>query len=307
MGLLALFPFATLCGCATDRLVSRAGSELVEHAVATYRDEPDFEIARVSAYANIKLMEALHHADPEDEETVLRLAEGFAGIAFAFAEDDLQRSGAAGGEVEAARDRVVALYLRGRSYAERALSASRPELAAALHDSAFSLRRTLDTATAGDVRPLFWYAFNALGAAGADADPATRAPELGRIRVVAERLTELDGAFEHGGPWLLLGVIDASLPEHLSVTADGGEAAFEKARLASAGRFLLTDVEWARAHAVTTGDRAGFTNALEEVLAAPDDVLPGERLMTVVAKRRARRLLQQSDSLFAPVETDDGE
>ncbi len=50
----------------------------------------------------------------------------------------------------------------------------------------------------------------------------------------------------------------------------------------------------------STPDRPLFERELKAVLAAPEDVLPGRhRLLTVVAQRKARRLLQQADTLFA--------
>lgn len=308
-------------GCAANRLASRAGAELAVHSIAVYRDEPDYELARVSGYANVKLLEALLRSDPEDQALRLQLAEAFAGVAFAFAEDDLMAAccadpggpeppgsaGAPGDEraacggaadIAAARARVRALYDRGAAYARRALAARRPRVAAALDGSAFALRAALGPATRENAAALFWYAFNALGAAGAAEDAAAGAPALGRIRVIAERLVELDATLEHGGPWLLLGVIDASLPAHLSVTADRGAAAFAQARRIAGDAFLLGDVEWARTYAVATGDRRGFETALDRVLAAPQDVVPGERLMTTVAKRRARYLRRRADALF---------
>ncbi len=63
---------------------------------------------------------------------------------------------------------------------------------------------------------------------------------------------------------------------------------------------LFGRVEYTHFYAVQTGDRPLFERELKAVLAAPEDVLPGRhRLLTVVAQRKARRLLQQADTLFA--------
>jgi hypothetical protein len=298
----------SLAGCATHRVVASAGTELAAHSMASYRDEPDYELARVSGYANVKLMEALLRSDPENAELMLGLAQGFAGVAFAFAEEDLDRLRcSAPGAVANERRRLAALYRRGQAYAAAALEADHARAADVLAGSPFALRRYLAGFRGPDLSGLFWYAFNALGAAGAGDDEVETVFELGRVRVIAERLVELDAAYAHGGPLLLLGIIDASLPEHLSVVADRGASSFERARALNDGRFLLAHVEWARTYAVTTRDRDGFDAALADVLSAPPDILPEERLITTVAKRRARSLIGRSESLFSPPTTSDGE
>jgi hypothetical protein len=285
-------------GCATERLARGAVWRLAEDAVAAQRDEPDLEMARIAGYANLELLEALRRSQPRRAELRLALAEGFAGIASLFAEDETLAAGCAGdGAGAIARERLAALYARGRGHAVAVLEHRHPGIESTLALPPARLSAALRDATdSRDSRALLWLAVAWLGEVGASEKP--RLADLGRVRAVVGRLAALDPELMYGAPLVLLGTIDASVPAAASASADRGAAAFERAIEGPGRRLLLARVERARTLQVALNDREAFRRDLDAVLKAPADVLPGERLMTSVALRRARGLLARERALF---------
>lgn len=285
-------------GCATDRMIVNASSDLLQHSISAYRDEPDFELARVAGLSNLKIIEALHRMQPDQRDLLEHLAEGFAGAAFAFAEDQVEAL--RDGDPDAlhnARQRAHSFYERGRNYAVGALALRHPDIEHALTRSSFALADYVSSLRRSDVPALFWLTFSELGSI-ALSDGGGLATRLGRVRALAVRLVELNEAYAHAGALVMLGVIDSSTPSRISPSQDRGRRFFERALEVTDRRFLPAHVEFARSYAVAVGDRALFESTLTEVVEAPDDILPGERLMTIVAKRRAGRLLARVDRLF---------
>ena len=303
---LSVCAVSLLCGASlgcSQRLLINASSDLLQHSVQVHRDEPDFELARVAGLANLKLIEALDGMEPDRRELLEYLAEGFAGAAFAFAEDRMEALRDSDPVAFAdERHRARGLYERGRDYAVHALSLDHPDIEDALTRSSVALARYLAEFGPPDVPALFWLGFSELGAL-ATSDDGPVGLRVGRARAIAARLVELDEVYAHAGALLMLGVIDASAPSRLSRTPDRGLAYFEQALQLTQRRFLPAQVELARSYAVAVDDRALFESVLTEVMDAPGDILPGERLMTTVAKRRAARLLARADRLF-PEESD---
>ena len=123
--------------------------------------------------------------------------------------------------------------------------------------------------------------------------------ETARLETLAEHLVELDENYFYAGARLLLAVKHASLPPNLGGSLPKAEREFNRIFALTDGKFLLAKVLWARYYATAAQDRAAFQNALHQVVDAPLDLLPNRRLLTVIAKRRARQLLLRADDLFA--------
>lgn len=294
---LSLALSAGLTGCSGKRMMVRTARTMLPDALAAFNDEPDWELARTAGFSNLKYLETLHRAAPEDREILVTLAQAFGGVAMAFLEDDMEAvRGVDEVRFEEGRQRAVAFYRRGQAYAGRALDLGHPGLLRQLEGGGAD--RALCRLTGDDLPALFWYAFNQGGALWLSrSDPATLG-ELSLNRRLILRAAELDETYFFGGPLLLRGVIEASLPPMLGGSLESGGRFVNRAVDVSQGRFLLARVLRARFVAAPAGDRQRFDDELDAVLAAPIDILPGYRLFTVVAQRRAERLEQRAERLF---------
>ena len=55
---------------------------------------------------------------------------------------------------------------------------------------------------------------------------------------------------------------------------------------------------YAKHYAVRVQDRELFVETLEEIIAAPDNLLPEQNLANEIAKQQAKDLLEETDDMF---------
>ena len=292
---LSVLPLSVWLSCSIRSMTVTAGISLIQHGMEALADEPDFELAKAAAFANIKTLEALHRQSLKHEEILVLLAQSFGSAALAFVEDPVEELFAQGKDKEfaAARKRAESFYLRGLAYAEQALLLHHPGFRQALTASDTAWRTYLAQEVGReDVPRLFWFAFNFAGALNMrPTEPASLA-DTTRLEVMAERLAELDEHYFFSGPRLLLAVKHASLPPTLGGSFPRAQQEFDRVFELTRGKLLLAKVLWVRYYAVGARDREAFRTELQKVLDAPLDILPERRLLTVVAKRRAGQLLR---------------
>jgi len=284
-------------GCSGKRVMVRTARTLLPDAMAAFNDEPDRELARTAGFSNLKYLETLHRAAPGDQEILVALAQAFGGMAVAFLEDDMEAArGVDEARFDEARQRAAAFYRRGQEYAGQALELRHPGILQKLEGGGAD--QALRELNGDDLPALFWYAFDQGGALWLSRSEPAALRELPLNRRLILRAIELDETYFFGGPLLLRGLVDATLPPLLGGSLEAGDLLVSRAIEISDGRFLLARVLHARFVALPAGDRERFDDELDAVLAAPLDVLPGYRLFTVVAQRRAERLKARAEQLF---------
>jgi hypothetical protein len=107
-----------------------------------------------------------------------------------------------------------------------------------------------------------------------------------------------DPDFFYGGPSLYFGVYYGSYPKALGGRPDLARENFDRAVASGKGRFLMTDVLYARTYAVGIQDQELFRRLLTRVVEASPDLLPEQRLANTVAQNKARDLLAHAEELF---------
>ena len=121
--------------------------------------------------------------------------------------------------------------------------------------------------------------------------------ELSRVKALMAKVAELDGMYDHGGPYLYLGVLETLLPPAMGGRPELGREYFERAIAASNGRYLMVKVMFARSYARLLFDRELHDELLNEVLSAPVQE-PGLTLVNAIAQEQARVLLADADEFF---------
>ncbi len=286
-------------GCSGKQMMVRTTRTMLPDALAAFNDEPDWELARAAGFSNIKLLETLHRACPKDEEILVTLAQAFGGVALVFLEDDMEALRDAGGPpFDEARQRAADFYVRGRDYAGKALELRHPGFLGRLDGGGEAAVQALKDLSTRDVPALFWYTFNQAGDLWLNRSDPTVMRAVPVNRRLALRLGELDETYFFGGPLLLLGIADAWLPPMLGGSLEQSGLRFRLAMELSEGKFLLARLLYAQHYAVAAGDRELFDGELQAILDAPAQVLPGYRLFTTLAQRRARMLIPRGDDLF---------
>ncbi|MDE2142211.1 MAG: hypothetical protein KGJ84_07360 [Elusimicrobia bacterium] len=282
---LLLAAAASLCACAAvDRAALSTTADVLAVGRGATLDEPDYQLARDAMPAQLKLIETFLVADPENRELRRLAAEGFGGAAFLFLEDTEPL-------------RAKGFYLRGRDHALAALalkSAFRG-LAAKTPDD---FQAALAKARRDDVPDLFWAGFNWAGYVNLSKDDAAALADLPKVAALMTRVSELEPGYHFDGVDLFFGVYYASRPRMLGGDPAKAKAAFERARKATKGQYLMAHVLNARAYAVAVQDRELYQQLLKKVLESPSGQLPEARLTDEAAKRKAAVLLEKIDDYF---------
>jgi tetratricopeptide (TPR) repeat protein len=122
--------------------------------------------------------------------------------------------------------------------------------------------------------------------------------DISRIEPALKKVLLLDPNFYYAGAHRGLGVFYGSRTKILGGNPEQAKANFEKSLSLTKRRFLINSFLYAKTYAVQSQDSDLFKKLLNEILEAPDDLFPEERLANAVAKLKAKALLESIDDLF---------
>jgi hypothetical protein len=271
-------------GCSLKTLGVRTTAEILEDGIASFEAESDLPLAREAAGSQIKLLEALHRADPGNRKVLLALTRSLGSYAFGFLEREAETD-------PDARNRAAALYRRGAEYGLALLGLDKGS-----KENAWLER--LDRMDAGAVPALFWTGYCWAGAIRKSADSPAALAELPKAVAMIERVLVLQPGYHFGAPRLFMGVYYADRPRLAGGSPNRAREFFERAMDDSAGRYVMGKYLWARFGAVASQDPTLFERLLKEVIDSPETTLPEQRLSQEIARGWARSLLERKSDFF---------
>ena len=121
--------------------------------------------------------------------------------------------------------------------------------------------------------------------------------QLGRVKVLMEKIIDLDESWDSGGAHLYMGGLETLLPAAMGGHPEKGRAHFEQALAFAGGKYLMTQVIYAEQYARLVFDKELHDRLLHEVIVA-DPVVEGMTLTNRIAQARAVELLAESDEYF---------
>ncbi|MBM4362130.1 MAG: hypothetical protein FJ104_05580, partial [Deltaproteobacteria bacterium] len=208
----------------------------------------------------------------------------------AFSEDDYELAQEAKDDAAAAyhRARARAGYDRARFFGLQLLSKKAPGFEEA--------RKNANTMKAWmnehfrhpqEAEDLLWISYAWIAHVGIAKDDPAVVGDLYVGVAIAERSAELNDKLEYGMVHVILGAYHArtALSE-----LDQAKEHFDAAMKINGGRFLSTQLNYAQRYYCAKSDRPNYERLLNEVLAGGDPI-PEARLQNLIAKRRARRYL----------------
>jgi tetratricopeptide (TPR) repeat protein len=292
---------ALLSGCDLKAFTVSTTAPVLKVASDHFAEESDVQLARDAAPANLKTVEGFLYSKPDSRDLLHVLAQGFIEYAFGFLEDDLEAlpdDAKHAAERDKLAARATGLYDRAEDYALRYLATA---------DKHFPEMFKKDVASADaaakkigrDEAPGLLFAGLALASGiNLNRNDLARVVELPKAISLIKRAHELDPKFYNAGAAMTLGVIYCSQGKAIGGDPELGKKFFDEAIATTEGKFLMTKVMKARFFAVITQDRPLFDSLLKEVLAAPNDIYPQQRLANMLAKRRAERYLARAEDFF---------
>ena len=121
---------------------------------------------------------------------------------------------------------------------------------------------------------------------------------LPKAETMMKFVATVDSTFYYGGADMFLGTLYGSRAKILGGDSVQARLHFQRALRINGGKFLMTQVYFARSYAVQTFNESLFDELLTTVDQASIDIFPKFRLGNAIAKKKATLLRAKKDDLF---------
>lgn len=258
-----------------------------------YLSDDDPELVGAALPFNIKTIETLLESSPENRDLLLNAAKTLTLYAYGFVEPEIwELEYSAFEESEEVRKRAARLYHRAYAYGARGLEVEHPGIAA-------RLKRAPEEAAAAlaleDVPLAVWSAAALGGAINTSKDDPESTADVAVVGALLERALELDADYDKGTIHEFLFAYEAGRP---SGSKEKARQHYQRALELGDGKHPSIWLSWAEGVSVKEQNRAEFEELLERVLAFDVEEYPDNRLLNLLAQRRARWLETSIDELF---------
>ncbi|MGD9898189.1 MAG: TRAP transporter TatT component family protein [Calditrichaceae bacterium] len=282
--ILTLITILILSGCSMNRIVVNQMIPVLKNSADALYEETDLKIAEQALASNLKLLEGLLKSDPNNKELLLLTAEGYAGYALGFTEDE-------------APERAKQLYLRSRDYALRILMQDK-NFVSAEKKGPEELKKLLNSYKNDKAPALFWYGFGWAGYINLSLDDPAALLKLPAVQMIMERVEQLQPDYFNGAVYLFLGSVYGMKPRIMGGDPEKARYYFQKNLDITNDRFMLSYYYLAKYYAAKILDVELFDNFLNKVTSAPVDIYPGMQLLTQIAKKKIEYLNSQRQQIF---------
>ncbi|HBF13067.1 MAG TPA: hypothetical protein DDW49_06740 [Deltaproteobacteria bacterium] len=284
--------------CTPKQIASDITSQIMKGGAPSFEMESDVGIGEEAGLTMLKMMETFQHDNPKNKNYLLLLSRSYANYAFGFLEWNMQKYQDVDPEkYELNKGRAQSFYLKGKDYGMRLLERN-AGFEKTINKDLDSFKKSLKGMGRKFVPALFFTALNWGAYINLNKDSPLAIAEFPKAEAMMERVVQLDDNFFYGGPNMFMGFSFGSRPQMFGGNPQKSKEYFEKALAAYQRKFLLALVMYAQSYAVQTQDEALYESLLNEVLAAPNDILPEQRLGNEIAKLRARWLLDHKSNYF---------
>ncbi|MCY3843416.1 MAG: TRAP transporter TatT component family protein [Acidobacteria bacterium] len=260
-----------------------------------YLSEEDPEVVRAALPFLLKTIESIIDADPVRQDALLFANTGFLLYANAFLQAD-----AAIAEwddyslAQELNERARRMYLRARDYGLRAVEIDHPGIGERLLSDPEAAVSVFDAA---DVETLYYLGGAWMLAISLGLDRPALVADLPSARALLDRALALDPGYSRGALHSAFITLE-SVGETMGGSYERAREHFDRAVELSDGLDAGPYVALATGVSVAEEKRAEFRELLETAVAIDADAEPANRLLNLVAQRRARSLLDHIDDLF---------
>ena len=285
---------AALAGCSLRTMaVNAVLPTLVNPAV--YLSEEDPELVRDSLPFLLKTIESIIEADPARQDVLLFANTGFVLYANAFLQADASIAEWDDYDLALAlNERARRMYLRARDYGLRNVEVAHPGIAARLQSDPEAAVAVFEPE---EVESLYYLGGAWMLAISLGLDRPALVADLPAARALLDRALELDEGFERGAlhaAFVTLESVGEAMGGSYARARDHFARAVELSDGQDAGPYLAL----ATGVSIAEENRDEFRDLLETALAIDPNEAPENRLLNLIAQKRARVLLNHIDDLF---------
>jgi predicted anti-sigma-YlaC factor YlaD len=299
-----LFFFST--ACSVNKMAIRAVSNALtgEGSSAVFTGDPDLQLVGDALPFAIKMYESLLASNPNHPGLILTTGSLFVMYANAFVQSPAEFLPLEEYERRlAALERARRLYLRGADILYGGLEKKYPGLRDASAGGA--LEPYLARMTKADVPLLYWTSAGCLSAYSLDPFDLEMGRRVPDLMAWINRAYELDPDFNNGALDEFYILALSALPESMGGDKTKVSVHFDRALEKSRGLLAGPYVSYAQAVLIPAQDYEGFKANLEKALSLDADADPPNRLVNILAQKKARILLDTAYNYFLEAEEDE--
>jgi predicted anti-sigma-YlaC factor YlaD len=290
--------------CSINKVAVNAVSDALtgEGSSDVFTGDSDPQLVGDAIPFAIKMYESLLASNPDHQGLILTTGSLFVMYANAFVQGPaelLPREQYA--QRQAAMERAKKLYLRGADMLFGGLEKKYPGFAAGSRGGNF--QKILASMKKDDVPSLYWTAAGYISAYSLnpfDMELGVRIPDL---MALVRRAYELDPDFNAGALDDFFVLAYASLPETMGGDKSLVDTHYQRSREKSKGLLAGPYVSYATAVSIPAQDYDTFKACLETALALDPNADPSNRLVNILAQRKARYLLDNAGFYFVDYDT----
>lgn len=282
--LFTLLLIVLINSCSLPTISVKATKPLISSTFSQILNESDIVIARSAIEAHLKLLEGILAHRPEDLELLKYAAMGYTAYTLAYVEDD-------------SVPLAIEFYSRATNYAFQGLTkfGLTPQI---IDGDLVVLENKLHKLPPKSVDLLFWGSLSWSLASFLTLDNPNSLNNLTKAELMMKQVYKLDSTYFYGSPSMYFAILSGYRPKILGGDPDKAFRLFENCRKVSNNQFLLERVFRARYLYVPLLEEDKFTQELEYVLEAPMDILPNGKLVTAIAKVKAKNYLKRKGDWF---------
>ena len=289
----ALLLLSIAPGCSFKQQAVNSLVEVLSDAELVYLSDEDPQLVAEALPFNLKTIETLLQTSPEHREILLMATKSFSLYAYGFVAPrvdeleyvDFNRS-------EELRRRAAALYRRAYRYGLRGLEVSHQGIADRLPVDPVAAAQTL---AMDDVALTVWTAAALGGMISLSKDDPESTADIAVVGALLERALSLDETFEAGTIHEFLLTYEAA---RAGGSLDRAREHYQRALQLGEAKKPSIWLSWAESVSVAEQDRDEFLELVEKAMAFDVERYPNNRLLNVLAQRRARWLKETVDELF---------
>ena len=282
-------------GCSIKMMAINTLGNALADGTSGFAKDDDPELVRDAVPFALKTIESLIDQSPKHKGLLTAACSGFTQYSYAFIQQeadfieaqDLDRA-------TAMRARAKKLYLRGRDYGIRAFEVEFPGFGDQLRTNTDGVLAKLSKKHV----PLLYYTSAAWAAAFAvDIADSRLSVEQTMFEKLMRRALALDETYDLGSLHDFFISWDAGHATTGSSIKSAREH-FGRAKTLARGQRVSLFVTLAESVSVSEQNKAEFETLLNEALAVDINLAPEQKLVNVIAQRRAKWLLSRVNELF---------
>jgi len=279
-----------------EQAINTTADMLIGDIMTSFFEEEDIKLAEDAIPTNLKLIDGMIKASPNNEKLLITASRLYTSYAFGF----LEQTYFSYNEDEKAQinnKRAKAFYLRAKNYGMQILTKN-PKFKNALTASFDDFSAVVSNMNKDQIDALFWTAYAWGNLINLSKDDTDAIVDLGRVEIMMKRILELDETYYNAGAHLFYMVYYGSRPEMLGGSPEKAKEHYEKAIKITDNKFLMADFLYAEYYAIQVQDKELFKSLLNKIIEFDGTTYPQERLTNEIAKKKAQALIKLEDDLF---------